>query len=304
MYLKLTRTAIAVLLFAAIGCGGGNTGSGFIPNRYWVGYLLWNATAQIDELHKSRANGTEDRLISDVALNGAQWSKYSPDGTALAYYKPTSSSTAGLFVMNVSNGTASQITQLEWSSIYEFGPIDWRHDGARMLFVKIRGKMSAINPDGTGEQQLTPTASNFVDRNGSWSPDGSRVVCERSEQGGNYYEIWVTDGNGGNPVRIASSEYGYPDWSPDGSRIACVRNTDQLVTINPDGGEEVRHSLPSSVQTLYSPRWSPDGSMISFTAITTDFGPIRFGIVDVVSGKVFWRPGNGSYGNIGWIDQP
>lgn len=291
---------LASLSLLLVACGGGGTNpiSSFVPTRYWVGYLLWNDSSNKEELRKSRSNGKEDQLISQPGLADSMLPTFSDDGNKIAYYKQTNASTIGVFVMDALSGNSTQIAQFNGDQNTTVTAISWSRDNIKLLFANAVGKMFSVNADGTNLVQLTPSTIGTWDRDGSFSPDGSRVVFERS------FNLWACNSDGSNQILIAdSSSYDYksPNWSRDGSRIVCVRDVNTLMLFNPDGTGEMVLPVLGDTTVIYLPRWSPDGTMISFSASTLEPGRPRYAIVEASTGKVFWR-GKG-FSNIGWINQ-
>jgi len=154
-------------------------------------------------------------------------------------------------------------------------PIVWSQDGNRLLLRtaginSFNGDLCVVNADGS-HSWLT---SDGQSGDGSFSPDGTKVVFERIDRG-----LFVVDAKGGSPRLIARS-YGAwwlesPAWSPDGSRIAYMVYqeggpeglTYQIWTMNPDGtnprplvdlGECGGGGCSGGLA------WSPDGSMLAF----------------------------------------
>jgi len=117
----------------------------------------------------------------------------------------------------------------------------------------------AINPDGSGEINLTHNGAN--NRQVAWSPDGSRIAFFSDGDGlDDDYNIYVAKADGSGPVRVADTgNAGSPAWSPDGRSIAFEDGF--IYTVHPDGtGLRV---LIGTGRSGY-PAWSPDGSKIAF----------------------------------------
>lgn len=118
----------------------------------------------------------------------------------------------------------------------------------------------AINPDGTGEINLTHNGAN--NRQIAWSPDGSQIAFFSDGDGSdNYYDIHVAKADGsGSPIRVGyTGNASSPAWSPDGRSIAF--SDEFLYTVHPDGTG--LRALIGTGRSEY-PAWSPDGSKIAF----------------------------------------
>jgi Tol biopolymer transport system component len=156
-------------------------------------------------------------------------------------------------------------------------PIAWSRDGSRLLLREQRNARTAgiaqdlcvMNADGS-QTRLT---SDGLSAEGSFSPDGTKVVFSRQDDG-----LYVINAKGGTPRLIAKSYLawwlGSPAWSPDGSRIAYTVYqeggpeglTEQIWTVNPDGTGprplvDLGECGPSCAGGL---AWSPDGSTLAF----------------------------------------
>jgi Tol biopolymer transport system component len=129
------------------------------------------------------------------------------------------------------------------------------------------GNLWTIRVDGTGDRQLVagvvpPHSSSDHARRPSWSPDGARLVFERtafSEGRLRSLGLYGVNATGGGLRRLGAGTA--PAWSPDGTRIAFVRGTG-VFTIRADGTGETR--LTSTARATAGPlSWSPDSTRIA-----------------------------------------
>jgi TolB protein len=106
------------------------------------------------------------------------------------------------------------------------------------------------------------------DAEGSYSPDGSRIVFCSTRDGNP--ELYVMNSDGSHPLRLTQAR-GYdggPFFSPDGKRIVFRSDRDregylQIYVINADGtGEEKLTNLPG---VAWAPYWHPQGRYVVFS---------------------------------------
>lgn len=163
------------------------------------------------------------------------------------------------------------------------------------------GEIYVMNPDGTGEGNLTNTpganeeqphvsfdgtkiafvsdsdgAIWVMDADGSnqtstgvagdqpaWSPDGSQIVFRRSGS-----EIWTMNAADGSNLVQLTSDGSLPDWSPDGTKILfnSARDGDsEIYTMSATDGSGVTR-LTFNTGADFAASWSPNGSQIAFTS--------------------------------------
>jgi Tol biopolymer transport system component len=129
-----------------------------------------------------------------------------------------------------------------------------------------------VNPDGTGERQLTHVPEGKGAGSPAFSPDGRRIAYLSNENSDNY-AVWVMDADGSDQrVLLAQPGYdfGRPGWSPDGRSLVASRCERQdiytiecdLVTFRADGSRP--RVLLSNERNNRDPAWSPDGRWIAF----------------------------------------
>lgn len=132
----------------------------------------------------------------------------------------------------------------------------------------------AINPDGSGFEQLTDDpAAEFAP---AWSPDGMRIAFAREsgeDPGGELStSIYVMNADGINVRRVTTGEGVQdtsPTWSPDGSMIAFSSNREGfsdiwVVRADGTGLRQLTDLSEQGVDSAGLPAWSPDGSVIAF----------------------------------------
>jgi len=172
-------------------------------------------------------------------------------------------------------------------------PIAWSRDGSRLLLAELRGNggrdLCVMHADGSQK----PLTSDGSSGEGSFSPDGTKVVFVGWDAG-----LYVIDADGGTPRLIARSYMawwlGSPAWSPDGSRIAYTVYeeggpegfTFQIWTVKPDGTDSRRLidlGACGGGDCSGGLAWSPDGSMLAFHSMRDNLSGRHWGIYVVRS---------------------
>jgi Tol biopolymer transport system component len=119
----------------------------------------------------------------------------------------------------------------------------------------------------------------------SLSPDGSKVVFERtaSNGSGRTFGIWTANANGSHVERLVNVGR-HPLWSPTGRQIAYVASAGKSVALRlvSAGGGRSRALVARKVENVFG--WSPDGRSIAFEMGTGSVG--RLAVVDVATGNV------------------
>jgi Tol biopolymer transport system component len=128
----------------------------------------------------------------------------------------------------------------------------------------------AVNSDGSGLRQLTNDTARELAM--SWSPDGSQLVYQRTEDG-SYPELYLVQADGSGPINLTrnAGDDWSPAWSPDGVQIAFYSDRPEGMALYRMELDELVSDETSLVTTLIPgtqmgawPRWSPDGKQIAY----------------------------------------
>lgn len=176
-----------------------------------------------------------------------------PIGREIAYQQ------SGIWVINTDGTNRFRIPDS-----LSYAP-QWSPDGTRILLGRDGSDTGIYVISADGSISLYTGYG----RDPRWSPDGTRVVYSSYE--GNSYEIFVSNADGTNRVRLTNNfvpDYS-PTWSPDGTRIAFVREESsggssnrEIYVINANGTNETR--LTQNSVRDENPIWAPNGTRIAF----------------------------------------
>jgi TolB protein len=100
---------------------------------------------------------------------------------------------------------------------------------------------------------------------GSFAPDGSRLVYISIIEGREQLFVMNADGSGQRQITRDDADHEDPAWAPDGSRIAfvLVRDGHKVIhLVNPDGSG--LEAVTPATQSAIHPSWSPDSRRILY----------------------------------------
>ena len=123
-----------------------------------------------------------------------------------------------------------------------------------------------VNPDGSGEKQLTFPKSGHNSAP-DWSPNGTKIVFVGDATG--EWQIYLMNANGSGRRQLTFDpgfDHFNPTFSPDGTKITFAgcpfQDTCAIYVMDAGGTGQTR--LTSLVWNSFDPEFSPDGSKILF----------------------------------------
>jgi len=128
----------------------------------------------------------------------------------------------------------------------------------RLAYSGDDGDIWTINPDGSGQRQLTNNA--FRDFSPRVSPDGRYLFFTSNRTGSN--QVWRMNADGSDQVQITHQEGGYPRMvTPDGKYLYFLSGLNQTVwRVAINGGEETQIWN----KRIFDPAFSPDGKLLAY----------------------------------------
>jgi Tol biopolymer transport system component len=99
----------------------------------------------------------------------------------------------------------------------------------------------------------------------AWSPDGTRIAFQTSENNAYHVYVMAADGSNRRLISQLDNDDRHPAWSPDGSTLAVDSGTDLKREITlVDLGTSARTQITNLGGFASFPAWSPDGAKLSF----------------------------------------
>ncbi len=148
--------------------------------------------------------------------------------------------------------------------------------------------MDIFRADLDGKNLVRLTDAPGYDAEGSYSPDGSRIIFTSFRDGD--AEIYIMDADGSHPRRIthAKGYDGGPFFSPDGQRIIyrSDRKDNDLLQIfinNPEGTAE--RQLTDNEDVNWGPYWHPDNRHIIYATSKHGHQNYELYLMDVENGE-------------------
>jgi TolB protein len=152
---------------------------------------------------------------------------------------------------------------------------------------QTHGAIFTIDPDGTGEQQVTDPPAGHVDDHPDWSPDGKQIAFQRCVPDGPC-RVLIVSASGGKPQQVRPRcrlrpvcDIDAPAWTPDGRLVVRISQGRErpspatgegwiqhsaVVLIDPDNGtQQTIVERRDWTGDAANPAVSPDGRTILYS---------------------------------------
>ncbi len=191
--------------------------------------------------------GARSRLTFDPTVETSP--VWSPDGARIAF---SSDRKGQPLIVKSSSGTGGE--EILFQSDDAKNPTSWSTDGRFLLFNRTLSKTKTdvwVLPLFGDRKPFPLVQSEFIDRNGQFSPDGRWVAFVSDESG--RLEIYVVPFPGpGGKWQVSTGGGTAPRWSTDGRELFYASPDHDLVTVEVKSGSEFQVSSPKLLFSLSS----------------------------------------------------
>ena len=270
----LRRVAVGFMLVAAAGCevttgpDDGTTRSGF-------SLLIERRNAGQRSFYIMSADGNRFTPFTGVPT-GVVTLMPSPDGKIIAFIREVDG-VRELWAMD-RDGANQRIILA--GGPYQIESASWAPDSRKLAVAystpTATSDIATIGVDGTGFKDLTPDPlpGVIIDRDPSWSPDGTRIAYSSNASGTRRLWIMNADGSGAHQVLASSvqSSERNPVWAPDTTNFLAVISTTPggtgVAFVRADGTDFKHVPIPAGPTDL---AWLPDGRLIYISNQNGDY---------------------------------
>ncbi|MDT7831770.1 winged helix-turn-helix domain-containing protein [Flavobacteriaceae bacterium S356] len=255
-------------------------------------------------------SGVKKIMTSPPAnFNGDLHPTYSPDGTKIGFIREKNSVSMYLYVLDLITGDTQQITTehlsingFDWSSdgnsliygtdktgIYKLWKVNLKDlkstlmpvadyqmvmprvgGNGQMVYAKLQDNVNIWRYSLKTKEGKVWRASNVLDLNPSYSPNGNKVVFTTNQSGS--FQLWTSNMDGGEAISISTFKGQYintPRWSSDGQTIlfqGYQNGKSDIYSIDALGG--IPKNLTNSSEDTHTPFFSSDGTYIYYSVST------------------------------------
>jgi len=135
----------------------------------------------------------------------------------------------------------------------------------RLWLVAVIGGLASAHVALAAGPILQVTADGSSSVRPSWSPDGTHIAFQTSDQDAYHVYTMAADGSDRRLITQGANDDRHPTWSPDGKSLAVDTGTElkrEIALIDLASG--ARTTITNVGGFASFPTWSPDGSRLSF----------------------------------------
>jgi Tol biopolymer transport system component len=231
-------------------------------------------------------SGDAIRQLTDFP-GGSYNPDWSPDGTRIAFGRPTTNEPSSIYSMNTDGADIRKLTSgcPALGECLEVSQPSYSPDGGSIAFSAVYGpeiggnasriSVLVMRSDGSSLREVLDFR---LDRDGRepqkarWSPDGKQLAVtlentRKKPRGASALFVFNIDGTHLKRITPFRLNAGNPDWSPNGKRIVFNSSYEgqsniDIYTVGPNGKGLKRITRNKRGRYSFEPVWSPDGKRI------------------------------------------
>ncbi len=244
-------------------------------NPMWVGDRVYFLSDRAGSIALYSYDVKSKRIATVVANTGIDIASASAGPGAIVYAKPGS-----LHLLDLATGTSRAVSVEINADLPHLMPRFEKIDPASIASAAISptGQRAVFEAHGDlvtapvekGDLRNITGTTGAMERDPSWSPDGTSIAAFSDESG--EYALTIRNQNGLGEVRriaLPPSFYYRPLWSPDNKRIAFSDKKLNLWFVDVASGKTqlVDTDLYDSPVRAFDPAWSPDSRWLTYTKL-------------------------------------
>lgn len=247
-----------------------DTSPRWLRSEYKIIFYTYRHDAKGAELYSVNPDGSDLTRLTETYHN-EWWSDASQNGTIYIssdYEKSERFGGSEIFKLDT-NGDFTRITFNEDTSSFNIYP-RVSPDGSKLLYCSdcigsnTNSEVILMDIDGGNVVNLSNHPS--VDKYGSWSPDGAKVLFQSNRSG--VFQLYTLEIASGELTQLTDSESDniQGDWSVN-NEIVFISDRDgdkEVFVMNADGSDQRQITFNEDSEVL--PSWSPDGKRIAFSS--------------------------------------
>jgi Tol biopolymer transport system component len=186
----------------------------------------------------------------------------SPDGTRIAFARPSAGGDMRIFVAPLADPEAARMVTTDGDGVWNHEQPAWSPDGTRLAYA-AQNDLWVVPADGGSARRLTSDGE--YDREPAWSADGRFVYFSSFREG--TLALWRVPARGGpaSRVTLGTGPESQPTLSADGTRLAYSTLLDTADLVVHDLATGTEHPI-GDLRDEESPVFAPDGRSVVFVS--------------------------------------